>query len=124
MKREIEIFVKFNQQVILLIGVYLTSLSTKLEYKIKYLSQLLILKEKLNSCKMEQKKIKYYWGLKRRYKKIEIYYTDLKLEEFISNSHCKSIMNINETIDFSYYKIDHKSLMDHAIVNVSENGIV
>jgi hypothetical protein len=43
---------KFNQQAVSLIGVYLTSLSAKLEHKIKYSSQLLILKEKLNSCKM------------------------------------------------------------------------
>jgi hypothetical protein len=92
--------IKFNPQVVSLIGVYLTSLSTKLEHKIKYSSQLLILKEKLNSCKMEQKRFIIIGDLNGDIKRLR-YYTDVKLEEFIRNSHCKSMMNSNE-IDYSH----------------------
>jgi len=52
------------------------------------------------------------------------YQNDIKLKQFINNQECKSIENINVQIDFTYYKANIKSKIDHIIVDKNYQGII
>jgi hypothetical protein len=43
------------------------------------------------------------------------YYTDQKLNTFIQEINCVSIKNCNRNIDYSFYKMNHNSLVDRVI---------
>ena len=52
------------------------------------------------------------------------YQNDIKLKQIINNQECKSIENINVQIDFTYYKANIKSKIDHIIVDKNYQGII
>ena len=52
------------------------------------------------------------------------YQNDIKLKQFVNNQECKSIENINVQIDFTYYKANIKSKIDHIIVDKNYQGII
>ena len=47
---------QLNDKILTIIGVYMTCMSSSIEKQIKFDSQLFLLKEKINSCRMENKK--------------------------------------------------------------------
>jgi len=52
------------------------------------------------------------------------YQNDIKLKEFNNNQECKSIENINVQIDYTYYKANIKSKIDHIIVDKNYKVII
>ena len=50
------------------------------------------------------------------------YYTDQKLNAFIQEMNCVSIDNRNRNIDYSFYKMNHNSLIDHVIADRNDRS--
>ena len=113
--------IKHLNHTLSLLGTYLTSLSPKLENKIKYEAQLLILKEKIISCKMENKRFFIIGDMNRDIQRNR-YYTDQKLGTFIQEINCVSIENSNRNIDYSFYKMNYNSLIDHLITDRNDRS--
>ena len=103
--------IMYENESLTLIGVYLSSMSAKIEQKIKFTSQLLILKERLISCRMENKRFIIIGDTNADVNR-KRYFNDEKLNEFLKNNKCKTIQNENKSIDYSYCGMNHKSLID------------
>jgi endonuclease/exonuclease/phosphatase family metal-dependent hydrolase len=82
---------------------------------------LLILIEKINSCKMESKRFLIIGDMNGDLQRNR-YYTDQKLNAFIQEMNCVSIDNWNRNIDYSFYKMNHNSLIDHVIADRNERS--
>ena len=111
-----------NNKNLVIIGSYLTSQSSKIDQKVKYDSQLLIIREKINLCRQENKKFILIGDLNGDILRNK-YSNDLKLNHFIRNNKIKSLKNNTNNINFSYYKENCKSLIDHVIVDNDEQNI-
>jgi exonuclease III len=90
--------IKYKNETFTLIGVNLASMSAKLEQKIKYRSQLLILQEKVISCRRENKRFIILGDTNADITR-KRYFNDEKLVEFLKTYNCKSIKNENKNID-------------------------
>jgi len=97
-------------------------MSAKLEQKIKYRSQLLILQEKVISCRRENKRFIILGDTNADITR-KRYFNDEKLVEFLKTNNCKSIKNENKNIDYTYCGMNHKSLIDHIIIDQDDVGI-
>jgi exonuclease III len=76
--------IKYKNETFTSIGVYLASMSAKLEQKIKYRSQLLILQEKVISCRKENKRFIILGDTNADITR-KRYFNDEKLVEFLQN---------------------------------------
>ena len=114
--------IKYKNETFTLIGVDLASMSAKLEQKIKYRSQLLILQEKVISCRRENKRFIILGDTNADITR-KRYFNDEKLVEFLKTNNCKSIKNENKNIDYTYCGMNHKSLIDHIIIDQDDVGI-
>ncbi len=88
----------------MIIGTYLACMSTKIEQKVKYEGQLLILNEKINSCRMENTNFLIIGDLNGDLSRNK-YYNDVKLREFLKITKCMSgntvvQLSLNEAIFF------------------------
>ena len=115
--------IKYNYESLTLMGVYIASTASNIEQQIRFESQLLILSDKIYSCRMENKKFIIIGDCNGDIKRNR-YQNDIKLKEFINNLECKSIENINFQIDYTYFKANIKSKIDQIIVDRNYQGII
>jgi hypothetical protein len=100
----------------MIIGTYLACMSAKTKQKVKYEGQLLILNEKINSCRMENTNFLIIGDLNGDLSRNK-YYNDVKLREFLKTTKCMQVNNDNRSINFTFHKSENKSRIDHVIID-------
>ena len=92
-------------------------MSTKIEHKVKYDSQLLILTNRIKVCRQNKDKFLLIGDLNGDLIRGK-YYNDIKLKEFLVYNELCSLKNEMNKLNYSFYNSTSHSLIDHAVTDL------
>ena len=110
--------VKINDTDLTIMGIYLSFNSNKIENSMHFLSQLKIIEGiiiRLRDQRREFLIVGDFNGDLQRSK----YSNDKNLISFLKRMNLQTVENDNKEINYSYYKGNSKSLIDHAVVDIN-----